>query len=65
MAPPKKKKTPRRSTMTRALRELAIDSDSDMEPEDDFFPPDRDDFAAESSDEAVLDGPVYFCVKKI
>ena len=52
----------RYSTKELALRELAIDSNSDKGPEDeDFFSsPDGDDFVAESSDEAALDETVYF-----
>ena len=37
------------------LQELAEDSDSDVEPEDEDFLPHGDDFVAESSNEAVLD----------
>ena len=52
------------------LRQLAMDSDSDMEPKnDDSLPDHGDDFVVESSNEAMLDEPVYFvhvcvCVKK-
>ena len=40
-----------------------MDSDSDMEPEEDDCLPDGDDFVLKSSDEAVLDEPVFvlFC----
>ena len=50
------------SMVERAFQELAIDINSDMEPEDEgfwvffwccFFLPDGDDFVAESSDEAA------------
>ena len=36
-----------------------MDSDSDMEPEDDDFLPDGDDFVIENSGEAMLDEPVF------
>ena len=42
-----------------------MDSDSDMSQKMMIFLPDCDDFVAESSSEAVLDEPVYFCVKKV
>ena len=45
--------------MEEVLWELAIDSDSDMEPEDDDFLPDGDDFVVENGGEAVLDEPVF------
>ena len=48
------------------LRQLAMDSDSDMEPKnDDSLPDHGDDFVVESSNEAMLDEPVYFCMKKV
>ena len=40
--------------MEEVLRELVMDSNSDMEPEDDDFLPDGDDFVTESSDETML-----------
>ena len=43
------------------LQELAMDSDSDLEPEDDDVLPDGDDFVTENSDEAVLDESVFIC----
>ena len=52
--------TRKRYFMTQeVLRELAMDSDSDMEPEDNVFLPDGGEFVAESSNDAVLDEPVY------
>ena len=53
--------------MEQALPELTIDNNNDMEPEDDFFffLIDGDDFVAESSDEAMLDEPVYLFAKKV
>ena len=46
-------------TTEEVLRELAMDSGSDMEPEDDDFLPDGYDFVAESSGEAMLYKPVF------
>ena len=40
--------------MEEVLRELVMDSNCDMEPEDDDFLPDGDDFVTESSDETML-----------
>ena len=40
--------------MEEVLRELVMDSNSDMEPEDDDFLPDGDDFVTGSSDETML-----------
>ena len=49
------------------LQKLAIDSDSDMEPEDDDFWLDGDDFVLKINYEAVLDEPVllFFFLKKV
>ena len=44
--------------MEEVLGELAMDSESDMEPEGDDFWPDVDDFVIRSSKEAVLNEPV-------
>ena len=47
------------------FRELAMDSDSYMEPEDDDFSLDGDDFITENGGEAVLDEPVFVFMKKV
>ena len=39
-----------------------MDSQSDMEPEDNDFLPDGDDFVVKNSEEAVLDEPVGLCL---
>ena len=41
------------------VQELALDNDSDLEPEDNDFLPEGDDFVL--SDEAVLDEPIGCC----
>ena len=44
-------------TTEEVLRELAMDSDSDMEPSDDEFLPETDDFVAESSEDEMMIAP--------
>ena len=55
-----KMKTMQYFMMKEVLWELAMDSQSDMVPEDNDFLPDGDDFVVSNSDEAVLDEPVFF-----
>ena len=46
-------------TTEEVLWELAMDSDRDMEPDDDDILPNGDDFVAENSGEAMLEEPVF------